>query len=92
MLNRAIIRQALLDLDYKENKVAKILAKGKTDIVGVLLPNMYLHYFSEMLSQILATYEEFGYQFLVTLLESVRDVLEENKSKYGHTVLIRCKF
>ena len=63
--NRAIIRQALLDLDYKENKVAKILAKGKTDIVGVLLPNLYLHYFSEMLSQILATYEEFGYQFLV---------------------------
>ena len=63
--NQEKIRQALIDLDYKENKVAQILAKGETEFVGVIMPNLYQHYFSEMLNQILLTYEEFGYKFLV---------------------------
>lgn len=63
--NQEIIAQALVDLDYKENKVARILANGKTEFVGIIVPNLYLHYYSEMLNQILSTYEEFGYKFLV---------------------------
>ncbi len=63
--NREIIRQALVELDYKENKVAKILATGKTEFIGIIVPNLYLHYFSAMLNQILLTYEQFGYKFLV---------------------------
>ena len=63
--NQEIIAQALIDLDYKENKVAKILASGKTEFVGVIVPNLYLHYYSEMLNQILSSYEKFGYKFLV---------------------------
>lgn len=63
--NQEIIAQALVDLDYKENKVAKILASGKTEFVGIIIPNLYLHYYSEMLNQILASYEKFGYKFLV---------------------------
>ena len=60
-----IIRKALKDLDYKENKVAQILAKGHTEFVGLIIPNLYIHYYSEMLNQILQTYEEYGYKFLV---------------------------
>ncbi len=63
--NQEIIRQALTELDYKENKVARILARGKTEFIGIILPSLYLHYFSDMLSQILLTYEEYGYKFLV---------------------------
>ena len=63
--NQEIIAQALIDLDYKENKVAKILASGKTEFVGIIVPNLYLHYYSEMLNQILSSYEKFGYKFLV---------------------------
>lgn len=63
--NQDIIAQALIDLDYKENKVAKILASGKTEFVGIIVPNLYLHYYSEMLNQILASYERYGYKFLV---------------------------
>ena len=63
--NQEIITQALIDLDYKENKVAKILASGKTEFVGIIVPNLYLHYYSEMLNQILSSYEKFGYKFLV---------------------------
>lgn len=63
--NQEIIANALKALDYKENKVAKILASGKTEFVGVIVPNLYLHYHSEMLNQLLATYETYGYKFIV---------------------------
>lgn len=63
--NQQIIAQALSDLNYKENKVARILASGKTEFVGIIVPTLFFHFYSEMLNQILATYEEFGYKFLV---------------------------
>ena len=63
--NQEIISKALVDLDYKENKVARILANGKTEFIGIIIPNLYNHYYSEMLNQILLTYEHFGYKFLV---------------------------
>lgn len=71
--NQQIIADALVALDYKENKVARILANGNTEFIGVIVPNLYLHYYSEMLNLILSTYEEYGYKFLVF-------VGDENKS------------
>lgn len=63
--NKEIISNALEKLNYKENKVARILASGKTEFVGIIVPNLFLHYYSEVLNQILSTYETFGYKFLV---------------------------
>lgn len=72
--NQKKIADALYELDYKENKVARILANGKTEFVGVIVPNLYLHYFSEMLSQILSTYEEYGYKFIIFVGNKNMDV------------------
>lgn len=63
--NQEIIAQALIDLNYHENKLARVLANGKSEFIGILLPNLFLHYYSEMLNQILTTYKDFGYKFLV---------------------------
>ena len=63
--NQEIIAKALVGLNYKENKVARILANGKTEFIGIIVPNLFLHYYSAMLNQILATYDSFGYKFLV---------------------------
>ena len=63
--NQQIISDALVKLNYKENKVARILANGKTEFVGVIVPDLYHHYYSEILNQILSTYEKYGYKFLV---------------------------
>ena len=63
--NRNIIAEALEKLNYKENKVAKILANGCTEFIGIIIPNLYVRYYSEILNQILSTYEAFGYKFLV---------------------------
>ena len=63
--NQEIIAQALVDLDYQENKLAKVLANGKSEFIGIIIPNLFLHYYAEMLNQILKTYETFGYKFFV---------------------------
>ena len=63
--NQQKIAEALEALDYKENKVGRILASGRTEFVGIIIPNLYMHYYSEMLNQILSTYEKYGYKFLV---------------------------
>lgn len=63
--NQEIIANALKELDYKENKVGRILASGKTEFIGIIIPNLMNHYYSEMLNRILLTYEQFGYKFLV---------------------------
>lgn len=63
--NQKIISDALVALDYKENKVARILANGNTEFIGIIVPNMFLSYYSEVLNQILSTYESYGYKFLV---------------------------
>ena len=63
--NQQIISDALDKLNYQENKVARILANGKTEFIGIIIPNLYLHYYSEMLNQILKTYDTYGYKFLV---------------------------
>lgn len=63
--NQQRIADALTKLNYRENKVGRILASGKTEFVGIIIPNLYMHFYSEMLSQILSTYEIYGYKFLV---------------------------
>lgn len=68
------VAQALDVLGYKENKIARILASGKTEFVGIIVPNLYMHYYSEMLNQILATYETYGYKFLVFAGDEKKDI------------------
>lgn len=63
--NQQIVADALEALDYKENKVARILANGKTEFIGIIIPDLYHHYYSAILEQILSTYEDFHYKFLV---------------------------
>lgn len=81
--NQEIIAQALIDLDYQENKLAKVLANGKSEFVGIIIPNLYLHYYAEVLNQILTTYEKFGYKFLIF----VGTDNEEEERKYIQELL-----
>lgn len=65
--NRSVIKQALEDLDYQENKVAQMLAFGKSQLLGFILPDLQQDFYSRMLEQLLDTYEAYGYQFIVSL-------------------------
>lgn len=59
------IADALITLDYQENKVARILANGKTEFIGIITPNLFHQYYTRILNAILATYPEYGYKFIV---------------------------
>lgn len=72
--NQKIIADALQKLDYRTNKVARILANGKTEFIGILMPDLYHHFFSKILNEILSTYETFGYKFLVFVGNSREEV------------------
>ena len=63
--NQEKISQALDALGYKKNKLAKVLANGKSEFVGIIVPNLYLHYYSEMVTQLLSSYSDYHYKFLV---------------------------
>ena len=63
--NQEKISQALDILGYKKNKLAKVLANGKSEFIGIIVPNLYMHYYSEMLAQFLSSYRDYHYKFLV---------------------------
>lgn len=79
--NRSIIKKALDDLGYQENKIAQVLAKGQTEFIGIIIPNLYLHYYSAILNQILTSYSDNHYKFLVFLgdddIELERQYIQE---------------
>ena len=43
--NQEKISQALDTLGYKKNKLAKVLANGKSEFIGIIIPNLYLHHY-----------------------------------------------
>lgn len=75
--NQQIIADALEVLQYKENKVARILANGKTEFVGIIIPNLHMHYYAQMLEELLASYEQFGYKFLVFTGDKNKEVEQQ---------------
>lgn len=36
------IEKALKELNYKSNKVAKILANGRSEFIGIIIPELFL--------------------------------------------------
>lgn len=56
---------ALKKLNYRENKLARVLAKGKTEFIGVIIPDLQMHYYARLLTEILAMSDLYGYKFLV---------------------------
>ncbi|MCQ2549668.1 MAG: LacI family transcriptional regulator [Lachnospiraceae bacterium] len=64
--NQAKIETALKELNYKKNKIAKILASGHSECIGIIMPTLfYDDYHSAMLNQLLSTYPDYGYKFMV---------------------------
>lgn len=78
--NQEKIAHALEELGYHENKLAKVLANGKSEFIGIIIPNLYLHYYAEMLNRILSTYGDHHYKFLVFIGDQDKEI-EQNYIK-----------
>ena len=63
--NRLIIQKALEELDYKGNMIGKILASGQSQMVGILIPSLHMHYYADMLDNLLRLYTSQKFKFLI---------------------------
>jgi DNA-binding LacI/PurR family transcriptional regulator len=75
-------KQAVLalarQLNYEPNLMAQGMVKGKTKMIGIILPFVHSNYFSEALSGMTETANEFGYHLL--FCQSNEEVSQEIKS------------
>ena len=75
-------KQAVLtlaaELNYEPNLMAQGMVKGKSKMIGIIVPFIHSNYFSEALSGMTETANEFGYHLL--LCQSNEDVSQETKS------------
>lgn len=65
--NAETISHALSELKYQENKLAKVLAKGNTEFIGIIVPNFFHQFYSFFIDHILSTYDQYGYKFITFL-------------------------
>lgn len=64
--SRQRIKEALQALDYRgSNKVGRMLANGQTELIGILTPRFYYHFYSHLINDILDTFRENSYKFIV---------------------------
>lgn len=42
--NIDIISKALKELNYQENKLARVFAKGNSEIIGIIVPNFFINF------------------------------------------------
>lgn len=59
------IKKAIQELNYNQDNVARILVTGKSNLVGVIFPQLHLSFYTELLNQLIHFGEEKDYSFIV---------------------------
>ncbi len=62
---RKAVMQAAVDLDYRPNLLAQSLNKGKTNTIGVVIPNVELPFFATALASMQQVAIKTGYRIMV---------------------------
>ena len=70
--NRKIISDALEALNYKNNKVARILANGKSEFIGIIIPHFEHQFYSSIVQHLIIS--------LLFFLEKKIQIRKENIS------------
>ncbi len=63
--NQERLQKPLMSSAREKTSLPGFLPNGKSEFVGIIFPNLYLHYYSEMLTQLLRSYSDYHYKFLV---------------------------
>ena len=74
---RQRIEEAIKKLDYKPNPLARGLVSGKSNIIGVLVPNLKSLIYTEMISFIEYRLSQNGYDVMITTTNSKKEEEEE---------------
>jgi LacI family transcriptional regulator len=83
---RKAVIQAAIDLDYRPNLLAQSLNKGKTNTIGVVIPNVELPFFATALARMQQIAIETGYRIIVCHSSESQDI-----EKLNTETLISCR-
>lgn len=75
---RKLIQAAAIELDYHPNTFAANLRNRKSNIIGVIVPELYHDFFSSIISEVTNVADSFGYS--VMICQSNESVEQENKN------------
>lgn len=70
---RERIEEAIKALDYKPNPLARGLVSGKSNIIGILVPNLKSLIYTEMISYLETNLSNCGYDVMITTTNSHKD-------------------
>ncbi|MDR1766658.1 MAG: LacI family transcriptional regulator [Lachnospiraceae bacterium] len=59
------IDEAIRELGYSQDHLARILVTGKSNLAGVIFPNLHLSYYAEILNQLIEQGKARGCRFIV---------------------------
>lgn len=62
---RAKIQTAAQELNYSQDNVARMLATGESNLLGVIFPQLHLSFYTELLNQLIQYGEEKNYSLIV---------------------------
>lgn len=63
---KAAVKKAVLDLDYQPNHLSSALRKGKSNLVGVIIPRLNSTFFSSVVEQMEEVLNANGYNIIIS--------------------------
>ncbi len=70
---------AVKELGYTPNLVARALARGKTNLISLVVPTLKNPFYAEIAEEVEQTIDEFGYQFI---LSTTRNDLKRSRQQF----------
>lgn len=75
--NRQKVLKAIEELNYQPNEAARTLARGKTNVIGILIPNLGDSFIMEVVESVTCELEREGYFLALSVIQS--DTIDSNK-------------
>ena len=75
--SREKVEKAIESLNYIPNAAARSLAKGKTHVIGLMLPNLSDSFLSEVVSYVDSALMKCHYSLAITILDETPELLSE---------------
>ncbi|MFP3153928.1 LacI family transcriptional regulator [Lachnospiraceae bacterium ZAX-1] len=67
------ILAAIQELNYSQDNVARTLATGKSNLVGIIFPSLHLGFYTELLNQLIQQGKEKNYSFIVYTSQDTKE-------------------
>ena len=77
---RREIQQAAAEMGYRPNLAGQMLRKGRSNLLGVILPSLYYSFYAELLAELHIQAQQRGYLILLEHCESRKEFLSAMQS------------